>query len=95
MILSPTQLVYCSIDAGIKVPKNLWLFEKVEYKYFYFFNNVQVGTPLAFPTCYCHNAHIISSIPEDKVAKTTWTELINYGFIIHENYKRLIQRGLV
>jgi hypothetical protein len=82
MLALDDMLVKPAEEAGIKVPTDLENFNKDEYPHWTVYCNVQLGSPMPYPSCHWDNAKIIASIPSDKIKITTFEELEKLGLQI-------------
>jgi hypothetical protein len=78
MLVFPEMIAQAAQDAGMKVPENTEEFDPNEYPHFQVFCNVQLGRPIQWGE-HWENAKVIAAIPENKIRKTTLTQLISKG----------------
>ncbi len=79
MLAFPDMLAGPAQEAGITVPENAEDFDKDKFPHFAVYLNVQLGSPLPYPTAHWDNAKVIAAIPEDKIRTVTISELIAAG----------------
>lgn len=79
MLIKPAE------DAGMKIPDNLEDYDANEYPHFYVYSRIQKGAPMPFSTAHFHNAQVIAKVPEDKIRKVTYDELVKEGLAVGYN----------
>ncbi len=79
MIGFPEMLVNPAREAGIAVPDNPVDFDKEEFLHWDVFLTIQIGKPMRSPTEHWENARVIGKVPEDKIKKICFDELVDLG----------------
>lgn len=82
MIAFPEMLVSAAAKAGIPVPPDVRNFDDKDFPLFHLFCSAQLGNPMPSMGCHWENAHVIASVPADKVHTITFAQLEKMGFQI-------------
>lgn len=85
MIAFAGMLVPAAEKAGIKVPENLEDYDRNEYKHWWVFQQVQLGTAMPNPDSHWRNAEVISKLTEEEITTVSVEGLINRGYEVLYN----------
>ncbi len=84
MIAFPEMLIEAAEKAGIKVPesKDLENYDPKKFPHWRVFCTMQLGAAMPYWGCHWDNAKVIAEIPENKIKKVKWADIVGMGFHI-------------
>ena len=82
MICIPEMLAACAEKAGITLPKDIRNYDADKFPHWYVYKLMQSGAPMPYASAHWDNAKVIAAIPNDRIMKVTYDEVIEMGFAV-------------
>lgn len=78
----PEMIAPAAGEAKIKMPPDLENYDKEQYPHWFVFCQLQLGSPMPYPSVDWDNAKVIASLSSEEILKVTPEELVAKGFCI-------------
>lgn len=82
MIAFVEMLIPAAEQVGMKVPHDPEDYEAANFPHFYVYERMQIGAAIPYAGAHWDNAKVIADIPDDRIKKVMFADIIALGFHI-------------